>query len=115
MHGRYVSGNTDHHIPDQARPPRLNGADPFLVNSSAANPPPTVAVTDQQLQVLWRISRAGGNVHRHAVPPSMLGILLSLRLLMPYGPERVELTNHAAELLVSAQYPEDDGGRATEP
>ncbi len=101
MHAQYAGSNPDHHAHEHARPPRLNDADPFLVNSGATTPPPTV--TDEHLQVLWRISRAGGNVHRHAVPPHMLGTLLDQRLLMPFGPERVELTNHAIELLVNAQ------------
>jgi hypothetical protein len=43
----------------------------------------------------------------------MLGILLGQRLLMPYGPERVELTNHAVELLVNAQ--QGQAEQATKP
>jgi len=105
MHARYPSGNTDHHAHEHAPLPPLNDADPFLVSSSTTIPPPTA--TEEQLQVLWRISRASGNVHRHAVPPSILGILLSQRLLMPYGPERVELTNLALELLINAYQGEE--------
>jgi hypothetical protein len=66
MHARDASGNTDHHAREHAHLPQLNDADPFLVSSSATIPPPTA--TEEQLQVLRSISRAGGNVHRHAVP-----------------------------------------------
>jgi hypothetical protein len=80
---------------------RLNTADPFLVNTTSTTPTSrqVSSVTGKQRQVLRRVSEAGGNVHRNAIPPRMLAVLLSARLLAPYGPDRVELTSQAVQLL----------------
>jgi hypothetical protein len=87
---------------------RVNTADPFTVGGAATAPaawtlPP---VTDEQHQVLRRVSEAGGNVHRNAILPGMLTVLVSADLLVPYGPDRVELTALAVQLLAGADRPE---------
>jgi hypothetical protein len=83
---------------------RLNSADPFLVSTTSTAPSSreVSSVTDEQHQVLRRVSEAGGNVHRNAIPPRMLAVLLSARLLAAYGPSRVELTSLAVQLLAGS-------------
>jgi hypothetical protein len=82
---------------------RLNSADPFIVNTTSATPTSSdvFSVTDEQRGVLRRVSEAGGNVHRNAIPPRMLTVLVSARLLARYGPDRVELTSLAVQHLAS--------------
>lgn len=80
---------------------RVNTADPFTVGRAATAPAAYAVspVTDEQHQVLQRVSEAGGNVHRNAIPARMLTVLVSERLLVPYGPGRVELTTLAVQVL----------------
>ena len=80
---------------------RLNTADPFLVNTASTTPTSrqVSSVTGEQRGVLRRVGEAGGNVHRNAIPPKMLAVLLSARLLAAYGLDRVELTSQAVQLL----------------
>ena len=82
----------------------VNTADPFTVGRTAT-PPEACAVptvTDEQHQVLRRVSEAGGNVHRNAIPARLLTVLVSADLLVPYGPGRVELTILAVQLLADS-------------
>jgi hypothetical protein len=96
---------SDMDAPDGRRPgmpaDRLNHADPFIVNTtrSALTSPDVSSITDEQRQALRRVSDAGGNVHRNAIAPRMIAVLLSARLLAPYGPDRVELTSVAVQFL----------------
>jgi hypothetical protein len=82
---------------------RLNTADPFLVNTTSTTPTSrqVSSVTGEQRGMLRRVSEAGGNVHRNAIPPKMLAVLLAARLLAAYGPDRVELTSQAVQLLAA--------------
>jgi hypothetical protein len=88
---------------------RLNAADPFIVKTTrtALTPREVSSVTDEQRQVLRRVSEAGGNVHRNAITSRMLAVLLSARLLTPFGSDRVELTSLAVQVLAGGD-PERD-------
>ena len=79
----------------------LNPADPFIVNTTRTAPSlrDGSSVTEEQRRMLLRVSEAGGNVHRNAIPPRILAVLLSARLLERYGADRVELTALAVQFL----------------
>jgi hypothetical protein len=83
-----------------ARPARVNPADPFMVRGGGAPSTPWVQVSPEQWRALRRLRDAGRWMSMRELPRDMLASLLRRRMVSLYG-DRVELTSLGALALAT--------------